>query len=431
MQGIRHHRLIFPLDLLRRTLTRAIDSVDHAAELPLGLAESGKDHEWLVAPDWHDAPRRLRLVRTDHLIAPTRMMQRTGVLWMVGRHGATLGAVAMGSDEPEPLHEIRFVGPGMHLARLDQSGNLSADADLPAAGALSRTVSALGASAWARLVNLRFGLIGASRNGSMILRSLLQLGVREVTLVDSAKLEMHHLGEMDDALTAGHLGQHKVDALASVMAQRYPEARLNTVAESVTHVRALEALRKCDFLISACDHDSARLAGSCLAALYSKPLLDVATGIPRDEAQQPGVSVRLCLPGSCLLCMGGLPRAQEARNVLRSAAIEVEFRQSRDWHERAGSLASLNRIATGLACRMIEDLVAERVARSTWLQLQFDGSGHVQTDYPLERRGSESVVNSNCPICSALLGRGDEGVPLVPAILHRGGSEIDQALTTS
>jgi len=76
-------------------------------------------------------------------------------------------------------------------------------------------------------------------------------------------------------------------------------------------------------------------------------------------------------PGRCLLCSGGLRDESEARRALASAEAERLLRESpADWRQqRAGSLASLNALAAGLATRIIEDLSKEILSRM--------GSGHI------------------------------------------------------
>jgi len=73
------------------------------------------------------------------------------------------------------------------------------------------------------------------------------------------------------------------------------------------------------------------------------------------------------------------------------------------------SLASLNQLAAASAMRLIEDLVAERIQNSIWLQLEFDRSGRMQTSY-LPQENTNLNTSRECPLCSRLMGCGDDGL---------------------
>lgn len=334
--------------------------------------------------------------------------------------GTLLGqAAAFWVDEPDRCHSIdslRLMGPGMHVLPTSvQGGDLRETPILEAARLrYSRTLAALGEDVWARLVSLRYGIIGTGRTGGMMARQLLGIGAGRITLVDPDILEPHNLGEADDLLLGAHPGSPKAMALAHGLSRLWPQARIHVVCESVSHRRAMEALKACDILICTCDHDSARLAASCLAALYSRVLLDVASGIPRDPTAAMGVTIRLTLPSEgCLVCLGGLDLAA-SQAVLRTGPTEREFHAYRDGlSERGGSLASLNRLAVSLAQRMIEDLVRERLTNNVWLQLDYDNDGRASLAYPTGR-----APTGGCPVCRRLTGLGDSGIQLVPNVIH-------------
>jgi len=129
-----------------------------------------------------------------------------------------------------------------------------------------------------------------------------------------------------------------------------------------------------------------------------------------------GLDVRLVLPGHCLLCCGGLSNVVEARQVLASAEAERAFYAQRNWrHERAGSLASLNHCAVGLALRLLEDFIAARVQDSTWAHAEFDPAGRLSVVYPHLPPVSE---RSTCRLCY-LSGWGEEGLSRLVELLRQ------------
>jgi len=332
------------------------------------------------------------------------------------------------------MHQLRLIGPGMPVIALERGPFSTSpvetrmDGDGVATARWSRTVGALGQAVWERLTSLRYGIIGLGRTGSMLALALARLGVQHLTLIDPDRIEAHNLGETS-GIPDTALGSTKVDAVAACLAPAGPH--VVSVPTSITRLPALHAAQACDVLVSYVDHDSARLAATAIATVFCKPLLDVATGVHgHGPARQMGLDVRLVLPGHCLLCCGGLRNIAEARQVLTSAEAERAFYAQRDWRrERAGSLASLNHCAVGLALRLLEDFIAARVQGSTWAHLEFDTASRLSVVYPHLPPVSLPLV---CRLCR-LSGWGEEGLSrLVDLLRHeqwwRGESEASTTL---
>jgi transposase len=421
--------LTIPAPVLRQALTELVRHADRALPLPAGVSDAEDGREVLVTADPRRAGTRAILSRSNRppevASLPEGCVARLTIGWERWR-GAAWGQVRSG-DEVEPARLLRVVGPGMHSLSLDglslrPEGTESTDG--PAAPERwSRTVGALGLAAWNRLTGLQVGIIGASRTGSAVARLLVGLGVRRLTLIDEARLEPHHFGEMIGlAGNAGPVGRTKVHALAeSLPAQTGLHPEIVPVAASITHLRALRAAQACDLLFSCLDSDAARWAVSAVHNLFLRPLIDVALGVHgRGDEREMGADVRLVLPGRCLLCLGGLRSGAEAVRALTSADAEREARARRVWHqEREGSLASLNHLAAAAAVRLLEDLVSERVQDSTWMRLTYDPLGRLDVSYP---DTALAAGPTPCRVC-ALTGAGEEGVALVPRILRAGFDE--------
>ena len=259
------------------------------------------------------------------------------------------------------------------------------------------------------MIGLRYALVGLGRTGSSLALALVRLGVQHLTLIDPDHLELHNLGEMI-GVTAADLGRPKVTAVASALtSMASPRLQIVTVPASITRWPALIAVQACDVVLSCVDDDSARLAATGLATVFCKPLLDIATGIHGSGAdREMGADVRLVLPGQCLLCCGGLRDQTSALQGLARAEAERGLSTPRDWrHERAGSLASLNQCAVGVALRLLEDVVAARMQDSTWVHLAFTPAGALSVTYPAL---SWPETRLHCPLCR-LTGWGEAGVP--------------------
>jgi hypothetical protein len=247
--------------------------------------------------------------------------------------------------------------------------------------------------------------------------ALARLGVQHLTLIDPDRLELHNLGEML-GVTPTDLGRPKVEAVADALTSvAFPYLEVMAVPASITRWPALHAVQACDVVLSCVDHDSARLAVTAIATVFCKPLLDIATGVHgRGEARQMGADVRLVLPGHCLLCWGGLRDHRGALQGLSQAASEPTLFARPAWqHERAGSLASLNQCAVGVALRLLEDFVAARIQDSTWIQLEFNAAGALHVTYP-----TVPHTSLPCRLCR-LTGWGEEGVPHLVNLWGAGG----------
>lgn len=374
---------------------------------PVGFSRLADRVEWLLHsvrlqadPDSRTAPLRADVAasaaqleaRLRELVASA---DGTGVLVLGERAAAgQLLARRFSSAGPVGFDEVRVVGAGLPLL-----GPGTPD-EVPAEDRQrwSRTIGALGETAWRRLRQLVIAVVGCGRSGSLIVSSLARLGVRKLILCDADRLELHNLGEMVGVEPAA-LGLPKVTALAQAMHLGQPEVAVEACPWSVTDVRSLAALKCADVVLSAVDNPAARLAVVGLAATYLKPLVDVGTGIERDAERSMGADVRLVLPGHCLLCLGGVAGAVRGRAELlgRSAPLRLDWRR-----ERAGSLLSLNGVAVHLGLRLLEELLRGRLTGSTWLHLGYDAAGLPW----LERRQPPSV---SCSLCE-LAGTGDAGL---------------------
>lgn len=331
------------------------------------------------------ARRRLWLqltanVNDGSLLVPRRM---DAALYL--GQGAELGRAsgfARTSNGIEPVSELQLVGPGMETIQL--TAPEANRYQIQPVADFSRVESALGDS-WSRFSQLHFAVIGAGRLGSAVASILARDGGRRFTLIDPDTFEAHNLA---GGVTgrASDVGSDKVMSLARSLRKVNRICQVEEISASVTHWRSLEGIAAADLLISAADHDSARLATGALAALFHLPLLDVGTGIFREhDRREMGSDLRLTWPGRCLIDAGGLRDGGSAFRALESAEAERLLRSSPvDWRrQRAGSLASLNAAAAGVAARMIEDFVAGLlIENGAWTRLQFENDGRLRVTHP-------------------------------------------------
>jgi hypothetical protein len=344
--------------------------------------------------------------------SPARFLGDSEAALVLGQ-GAALGRACgwvRRDGQIEPVHELKLVGPGMHKFRLAAERGNVADVAVraPQGVDFSHVQGALGAGAWQRLTDLHFAFVGAGRLGGTLAAVLAREGVHKFSLIDPDLVEPHNLAG-GFGMDVSDLGHSKVEALARTLRNANPAVQVECVPASVTYWRSAELVAAADFFVSTPDHGSARLAAAWLAALYLKPLLDVGVGVYRanNGRREIGADIRLVWPGHCLMCAGGVRAEPEARRILASAEAERLLRESpRDWRrERAGSLASLNAAAAGVAARMIEDFIEGVLTENpAWTRLGFGADGRLHVSHPIP----SAVPEQSC--CCRFAGWGDDGI---------------------
>jgi hypothetical protein len=151
-------------------------------------------------------------------------------------------------------------------------------------------------------------------------------------------------------------------------------------------------------LLSCVDNPAARLAATITAALYLKPLLDLGTGILREDSAIWGADVRLVGPGRCLLCLGGIADITRGR----AERFEGRPRQPADWRTQRGRQPALTQRSGCLPGAPVagEWLIGRR-QNSIWMHLEGTDTGSLRVE---ERPG-----RSSCGLCEHT-GQGDEGL---------------------
>jgi hypothetical protein len=428
-----HCQITLTLAALQNLVHAPVDGTERLVLCPAGHNRLPGRLEWLVHRTLRPGPGFPPA--TPAVIVPTRRPDRlrpalhealrlasthapTAVLALgVGPTAGLLAGLCCVEGAVVPLNRVVIAGPGLPAVALAPAGP-SSQKPHPSKGppdeeVWSRTIGALGATAWRRLSHLRVAVVGCGRSGSLAATALRRLGVHHLALIDPDHLEPHNLGEMD-AVGLDDVGRPKAEALARALTASLPglERLVEPVPESVLSLPGLAALKQADLVVDCADRGSARLATAFLAALYLKPLLDIGTGVlaaPGPASRQMGADVRLVLPGRCLLCLGGVANLDEARRELLAGPGATTAQ--RPWYRnRAGSLRSLNGIAVNLGLRLLEDLAASLRTQSTWLHFESDSTGLPR----LEHRQASAV--QSCRLC-ALTGAGDEGVGELPGVL--------------
>ena len=302
------------------------------------------------------------------------------------------------SGRLEAIDDVVLVGQAPYRVPRPAVAESALGEDDPEHGRFSRELAALGGrtDALRALQSTHVSLVGAGRNGSLMATHLAALGVGRgrITLIDDDVLEPSNLAAM--ALGPEWAGQRKVDAVAAMIERSDPAANVQSICAPARDPRAVRAMARSDLILVATDRrgsNEARLLAATAGAAYLRPVLEVGTGIQRDDRGETrlGADVRLTLD-QCLLCLGGVGDIHRD-----DPGAETSWRD-----QRAGSLRSLNSVATGLAQHLLERFFVDRTPHSTWIHLELDAQGFVS---PRTMRTAGSFAG--CPICR-MAGLGDQ-----------------------
>lgn len=414
--------LVFTPPQFRRVLAQLTARSTHLVSCAADHIQHARRLQYLVRSVAGEPPvaaNANRLIVTAHSHAPN-----TTTLIEPLAHAATVAHLALGIDtlagqawavareltapEPAPLGRVLLAGSGWLELQVSQPGQLLS----PSRAALSpdqlerwsRTIGAVGLPAWRRLTALKIALIGCGRTGSHVATTLMQMGVRALTLIDADRIERHNLGEMI-GVTSADLGRPKAEALADFLYRQSSGSgrQLSVEIHLAPIVRAYRAAWEADVIVATVDNDAARLAASLLATLGHKVLIDIGTGLsPTAESSAANddasiamsADVRLIVPGhGCLVCFGHLANYETALAALRNRDALPE--QQPWWEQRRGSSLLLNMQAASLGLQLLLDLIAGRRQASAWLQLRFDERGQPT----IESRTYSAPVRTDCSVC--------------------------------
>jgi hypothetical protein len=270
--------------------------------------------------------------------------------------------------------QIPVIIRGRHLSALESQLN-------PEDRDLSRLIGAIGGEAAGMMAGAKIGVIGCGGIGSAIVGMLAQGGCQNLVLMDEDVLELSNLHRMPLALTEDDIGRSKVVAMAD-LAARVSGSRPQVFLQSFQSINSRLPLRDLDLLIVATDNVASRRLAASFAAGYLIPAIGVGTGVFNEGRV---VEIGFALPGDgCLTCVQNLPKDGN-----------FDFGVG-----RAGSLASLNSAAAGIAVGLIEDFAMGKVESSLSLRYVWDNG---------LRLVSSPRRNSWCD-CAQSTGIGDFGL---------------------
>lgn len=151
---------------------------------------------------------------------------------------------------------------------------------------LTRTVSAWGDTAQAKLARLRFGIVGAGSVGSIVAEALARMGIQHIKMIDFDRVEFLNLDRIlhatrKDAL----LRRHKVATLKSALKKSATADRvqIDAIARSLADKKAFREALDCDVIFSCVDRPLARSILNFIAYAHLIPVIDGGIRVERNK----------------------------------------------------------------------------------------------------------------------------------------------------
>jgi molybdopterin/thiamine biosynthesis adenylyltransferase len=206
------------------------------------------------------------------------------------------------------LEELIVVGTQYQSFPLD--GASSKPHPQPAA-IFDRGLAISGAGALHRMSRMRFGVIGISGTGSLMVELLLRAGAGEVVLFEFDRIDETNLNRVLHSRCVDARGKVlKTVRTAEVIAESGLPTRVVVVeGGDIREASVADQLRGCDLIFSCVDREWPRLILSEVSYQYLVPVIDMGTeiGLAPDgkELQSLDSRVSYIAPGNpCLSCTG-------------------------------------------------------------------------------------------------------------------------------
>jgi len=296
----------------------------------------------------------------------------------------------------EPLSELITVGEALKFEPLD--GSSSPHVPLPSA-IFDRALAVTGAGALAKLSSSKFGVIGASGTGSLMIELLMRAGAGEILVFEFDRADKTNLNRvLHLRMRDVEPGRNKADRSHEVVKESGLPVKVAVVdGGDITKTEVAERLRDCDFLLGCVDRDWPRLILSQVAYQYLIPYIDLGTevGLDNEIVQSLDARVSYVAPGRpCLLCSGVVT---EERVALEGQS-EEEFKRilsmgySRDFRLNAPAVMDLNMRAASQAGLLLRHLFQPFLLTPLPHSIRESATNFSVRMVNHERR-------ENCPIC--------------------------------
>ncbi len=317
-------------------------------------------------------------------------------------HTARIRSVA-GNQVEMPLN-IRQVSCPLDL----RSSNNKTSRTIGTESVYKRQIQAFGKMGQDRIAKVRVGIVGLGGLGAGLAINLARLGIRDFTLVDHDRTELHNLNRLAGMTrTDGHLSTLKVDVVSREIWNIDTKVRIKRIASMVQSSNVWKKLLNTDIIISATDNHASRMFLNAISQQYLVPHVSIGTLIESKDNQLTDACghVAVSLPAvgrPCLMCAKLIDPVEayyetaspdDRRQAAKSGYIK-------NFEEREPAVVHLNGVILNLALVEIHNLVHGFKEYSPYLFY----------DMLEQQIYSVSMGDDQCAVCGAgggYFGRGD------------------------
>jgi len=261
-----------------------------------------------------------------------------------------------GRTEPETVNLVAVYGSDVSFFWADQP--LTADRPLAFSSEMTSELRRLSAA-----------VIGVSGTGSIVAEQLLRMGIGQLIIVDSDRIETKNLNRILNA-TPDHARNHdlKVETFRSAASVISPETKVIAVPQDIGCRIAVEAVAKADLVFSCVDSEEGRHIADRIVRAMLQPLFDVGVTIPvrkpRGSTKIASIAGRIdyVYPGSATLLDRGVYSAAGLRaEDLRKCDVAAYEQQVQEGYMPGASEEAPSVICVNM--RGASAVVLEAVAR--------------------------------------------------------------------
>ncbi len=270
-------------------------------------------------------------------------------------------------------------------------------------GRHDRNIRAFGKEGQETLRKLKVAIVGVGGIGTHVVQQIAYLGVGEIGLIDSEKIEVTNLNRYV-GVCPEDVGSPKV-VIAERIIKRIDQAIVvRKVYDSLVSQEAYNEVKKADYVFGCVDSESIRLILNELCLAYERPFFDLASEIILEERLIYGGRVCYISDSTgCLYCLGVLDRFEaslELQDLSKKEDIKNLYGMNqRDLEDLGPSVVSVNGAVASLG-------VTEFMAVVTGLKpgirlLNYYGDQGVL-------RINKDLGDENCFFCKGIRGLKDK-----------------------
>lgn len=270
------------------------------------------------------------------------------------------------------------------------------------AAIFDRGLAISGSGALYQMSHMRFGIIGISGTGSLLLELLVRAGAGTVVLFEFDTLDETNLNRILHSRRKDVIGRIGKTARAKSVIEDTEMPTKVVVVEGgdIRDASVADELRGCDFLFGCVDREWPRLILSEVAYQFLVPLIDMGTevGLATDgtELQSLDARVSYVVPGNpCLSCVGLVTSEGLRLEGLSEEELErtIGLGYCRDIRMKAPAVMDLNMRASSLAMLLLRHLLQPFMATPLPTSIR-----ESLTNFSTKTRFEQS--NPDCLICN-------------------------------